>query len=169
MKYLITIENNDGLKVSGLVDAQFASNVMQQIIMEGKSAPESASLNSEITTGVAAKVDSVRLRDGVQRDDFQQFLTEHNAKRACDQLVCAAYLWEGKGKKQFSANEYNEFRLELGLGSSKNTSRDLRWAVRTKWLVENDGRYELTSAGRQVIRDKFPRSVVKATAMSKFE
>ena len=133
-----------------------------------RSAQTQANTPPRHIAGVELPLRRKPLPEEVKNSSLRRFLDRcDNAKRYPDKItVIGYYLKTYRGKETFTRKDVVKGLEDIGEDLPGYILRDLKWTMKIGWIapVENEkNTYSVTEAGITVVRENFPRRMVKNT------
>ena len=135
-------------------------------------------LDEPLTSSAAIVADEVRRgsADSAERAgkgrpklSIREFLNEHDPKRSPDKIATiGTYLKDHDGKDTFTRKDLEKGFEDAAESVPGNLPRDVNWAVKAGWIARKSGAagvYYVTHSGSEAVSKKFPRDLLKKTAV----
>lgn len=100
-----------------------------------------------------------------------EYLNKYGPQRNPDKILAfASFLEEIRNQNRFSPNEIKKLFVDAGEVVPANFTRDFKWVITSSWVANDPskkGIYYVTSTGKRVIKEGFPKELIKKTSQSK--
>jgi hypothetical protein len=96
--------------------------------------------------------------------EFQLFCKENDVRRYCEIVLAVGAFLSNKGQDTFTTGDYRSLFEDLKNTKPTNAPKNIDWAIKNNWIIDIGNKtYKVKSAGRKVLKEKFPEAVRGST------